>query len=265
VDKEDPPDPELRILSWNIDGLDDRSDDISGRTLWVVHEINRLRPHVVFFQELIESNMSLIEKKCTSSFHIFRQSRPSQPYFVAILVHKASMILLSSHSTVVPFPSSRMGRSGVFVSAQVRDHSERIGFLTGHLESLREGSAERMNQFNICEQFIAQQKHIVDFCVFGGDLNARDNEIPKNLEDCDAWSLAGRPGDHQFTWDMVCNQNLSAMSNGGKPRCRFDRVYIVPQRQVKVFQLVGTDPVPGLAAGRFASDHFGLFVSVSLR
>jgi hypothetical protein len=52
----------IRVLSWNIDGLDDHSneEDMLGRTMWIIKEINRLRPHVVFLQELIDFNYQIV-------------------------------------------------------------------------------------------------------------------------------------------------------------------------------------------------------------
>jgi len=265
----DPPERTLRVLSWNIDGLADEDDenDLLGRTLWVIKEINRLRPHVVFLQELVYPNYAIIENQCKNSFHIYKQHDPNLPYFVAILIHKSSMTLHPPMQSVdVPFPSSKMGRGGVFISASLRKSQIRFGFLTAHLESMKDEYTERRRQFEICQNFIKSYP-VVDYTIFGGDLNARNAEVPPSLHPHDCWILAGKPTDHEYTWDLALNNN-SSFPNGAKPRCRFDRIYLVPGENVSKFcsienfQLVGTSPVIGL--GRFASDHFGILISVAL-
>jgi endonuclease/exonuclease/phosphatase family metal-dependent hydrolase len=269
------PSDTLRVLSWNIDGLDENSDmeDILGRTLWVIREINRTRPHVVFLQELVELSISIIEQQCKNSFHVFRQINCTQPYFVAILVHKSTMDIVGRPEPI-PFPKSVMGREGLLVTARLRnvDHlSSPISFITAHFESTREFAVERKNQFETCWKFIqgkssSPTNNNHSFTVFGGDLNARDSDVPKILSNLDCWVLAGKPTEHQYTWDLVRNKN-SVFPDGAQPRCRFDRMYVVPGTQksvppIKDFQLVGTEPVPNR---RHASDHFGVLVEISLK
>ena len=256
----------IRVLSWNIDGLDDHSneEDMLGRTMWIIKEINRLRPHVVFLQELIDFNYQIVYQLLNGAFHIFKQEDCRQPYFVAVLVHKASMSVAGS-AQPVRFPFSKMGRGGVFVSVSLRGSSESVGLLTAHLESFRESASERKKQIELCWDFLENmiKKGIVNSTIFGGDLNIRDNEVPSNLAQSDAWIMAGRNKAHEFTWDLARNDNAQ-MPHGGKPRCRFDRFYVNSVKDVRVneFQLVGTDRVDGL--DRFASDHFGIFIDMMI-
>lgn len=259
----------IQVLTWNVDGLNENSDedDLLGRTLWIVQEIDRARPHVVFLQELVALSFSIIEQKCKNSFHVFRQVQSDQPYFVAILIHKATMDIVGD-PVRVPFPNSQMGREGLFVSAKLKNKLQRatplIGFLTAHLESLRDYGSERKNQFEICTKFI-QNLTNVDFSVFGGDLNARDSDVPKAVTAHDCWVLAGRPPTHQYTWDLTLNKNVS-FPNGAQPRCRFDRMYLIPGKDPKdhtvtQFRLIGTEPIPNL---RHPSDHFGVLVGIKV-
>ena len=252
----------LRVMSWNIDGLDNNSneEDMLGRTLWVTKEINESRPHVVFLQELIEFNFQIISQYLSGAFYIFKQQECNQPYFVAILVHKATMSIHHPGVTI-PFPSSKMGRGGVIVAASLKSSNVKIGFVTAHLESLRESSSERIRQFGICTDAAdsAISSGAVDVCVFGGDLNIRDNEVPTAFRSRDCWTLAGKPKNHEFTWDLTLNDN-ARMPNGAKPKCRFDRIYVIGSKlSVEEFKLVGTERVQGL--DRFASDHFGILAS----
>ena len=243
----------LRVLTWNIDGLDNHSDeiDILGRTLWVIDQIATLCPHVVFLQELIEYNYSILFQKLGSAYHFIKQENCAQPYFVAILIHKRTMEYHSPGR--IPFPTSKMGRSAVYLKARLQGTTEWIGFITAHLESLAESSVERKSQLNLCLD------HATGPTLFGGDLNIRDTEVPSHLTDC--WVLAGSNKEHQYTWDMSRNDNPKMT---GKPRCRFDRLYALNfEPLITKFELVGTERVVGL--GRFASDHFGIFLEIAIK
>ena len=255
------------MLTWNVDGLNENAevDDLLGRTLSVIEEILRIRPHVVFLQELVNFSFSIIDQRCRNSFHIFRQSNCDKPYYVAILVHKATM-QVEGAPMPVRFPKSLMGREGLYVAVKMKDdlRSPLIGFLTAHLESTRDYACERKNQYELCVKFIQNQQ--IDFCVFGGDLNARESDVPKSISCFDCWTLAGRPSDHQYTWDLARNKNVR-LPNGAQARYRFDRIYFIPSRdtgklELSKFELVGTKPIPNLG---HASDHFGILAEISLK
>lgn len=255
---------ELKILTWNIDGLDNNSndEDMLGRTLWVVKQISELRPHIVFLQELVDLNYQILARLLGKSFHIYVQENAEHPYFVAILVSKQAADGLVGKPEMIKFPTSKMGRAAIFVSVRLQGFPTEMGFITSHLESLRESSNERRDQLSMIDAFIRKRSEKVIF--FGGDLNIRDNEVPGRWKDC--WIIAGKDKAEEFTWDLSRNSNAK-MPNGSQPRCRFDRMYIfdesnvVPFVEVKKVQLVGTTPVDGLE-GRFASDHFGVLTTV---
>ena len=262
-------DDELRVLSWNVDGLDSEGDDVEdmlGRTLWIVKTINECRPHVVFLQELIDFNLQIFRETLGKSYTVIVQSNPRQPYFVGILVHKATVDILGAPSDI-PFPTSKMGRGGVAVRMKLKGSTNTYECITCHFESLRESSGERIYQLSIMDDYIRkQQKNENHHCtvIVGGDLNIRDNEVPNEWKVRDSWILGGRDKENEFTWDLQLNDN-ARMPNGGKPRCRFDRLYLFSSKnktQVpKAFSLVGKERVPGL--GRFASDHFGILLSLA--
>ncbi len=258
----------MRVMTWNIDGLDSEHEieDMLGRTLWVVKTINEERPHVVFLQELIDFNMRVLTQALGKAFHIFTQQDPSMPYFVAILVHKATVSVLGNPKPI-PFPSSKMGREGLSIQVRLKSASPTnppVECITAHLESLRESSRERVNQLSILDEHISDSfRSGTKRIVFGGDLNIRDSEVPSDWMSRDCWIQTGRNKEHEFTWDLMRNDNAQ-MPNGGKPRCRFDRMYSFSSPQesnisVESFSLVGTERVEGL--DRFPSDHFGLVVS----
>jgi len=254
---------ELRVMSWNVDGLDsDAADeeDILGRTLWVVKVINESRPHVVMVQELIDFNLAIFREALGKSFHIYIQKHPALPYFVGILVHKGTVDVVEGPRDI-SFPGSRMGRGALSVTVRLKNGSQKFECITAHLESMRESSSERVNQLAIVDRHISQQLRSEEAnIIFGGDLNIRENEVPKDWKDKDSWVLAGKDKYHEYTWDLHRNDN-ARMPNGAKPRCRFDRMYMFPKNgeNIKSFELVGTERVVGL--GRFPSDHFGLLAT----
>jgi tyrosyl-DNA phosphodiesterase 2 len=258
---------ELRVLSWNVDGLDSMEDDVTdilGRTLWIVKTINERRPHVVLVQELIDFNLNIFKETLGRAFHIYLQKDPKQPYFVGIFVHKATVDVVGEPADI-PFPTSKMGRGALGLKVEIKGNNKIYECITCHLESLRESSGERSNQLAIVDSHIRQslrrEKDIR--IILGGDLNIRENEVPSEWKRKDCWVLSGRNPDNEYTWDLMLNDNAT-MPHGGKPRCRFDRFYVFSNEEddkyVKSFSLVGKERVEGL--GRFPSDHFGIMVSL---
>jgi exonuclease III len=265
---------DLRILSWNVDGLDsttDEEEDMLGRTLWVVKVVNEMRPHVVLFQELVEFNFSILKQALGKAFHIFAQQVQNQPYFVATFVHKATIEIIGP-STRIPFPTSKMGREALSVSVKLKSapESETVEVVTCHMESLREGSDERRHQLSILNSHVHRSLHGgIKSVIVAGDLNIRDNEVPTGWKEKDCWAIAGSNKDNEFTWDLTKNDN-ARMPNGSKPRCRFDRMYLFDSGdkvsswyKVHSFQLVGMERIEGL--DRFPSDHFGIFLTLRPR
>jgi len=57
------PNPNLTVLSWNVDGLDERN--VMERTGKVCHIINSLKPDAVFLQEVIPKSLSIFQSKCS--------------------------------------------------------------------------------------------------------------------------------------------------------------------------------------------------------
>ena len=54
--------PNLTVLSWNVDGLDERN--ILERTRKICHTINLRKPDVVFLQEVIPQTLAIYQAKC---------------------------------------------------------------------------------------------------------------------------------------------------------------------------------------------------------
>ena len=75
----------------------------------------------------------------------------------------------------------------------------------------------------------------------------------------------GSPTEAEFTWDMSENDNM-VMQGDREPRLRFDRIFLRPAQTGKVvkpqiFTHIGKQR---LGCGRFASDHWGIWLEFSV-
>ena len=251
----------LLLLSWNIDGLDER--DLEERTTAVCQTILLKQPHVVFLQEVIHQTLKILQQKLKTKYHFFVPSNPPVHYFVAVLVKKdASGGLVPGSHTSHSFPGSRMGRQLLEVPLSFRGVD--YIFLTSHLESLKDSSAERKAQLKAAFEVMVKAGKEWKACVFGGDLNIRDAElksvgIPEGI--ADAWQACGSDPESKFTWDVKNNDNLD-WRYPNRPQARYDRVFFTTggsgRLQPRLFELVGQDRLHN--CGRFPSDHWGIWV-----
>ncbi|OQV21102.1 putative Tyrosyl-DNA phosphodiesterase 2 [Hypsibius exemplaris] len=249
----------FRLITWNIDGLDQQGIGI--RTQEVVAEILRKDPDVVLLQEVVQESRDILTARLGSvyGFHFGEQAQ----YYTAILLKKQTVQL--ERSDLFPYPDSTMGRNLLTVMASWSGIP--MTFMTSHLESCKEGTKERHAQLALCFQRMTAQ-NAVRTVLFGGDLNAREtlreNDVkiagglPANVRDL--WVEGGSRPEVRYTWDCATNVNAGALISHGKPRCRFDRLYLRPSQQqqlrFKFFGFAGIDKVPH--SQRYASDHWGL-------
>ncbi|XP_052249406.1 tyrosyl-DNA phosphodiesterase 2-like isoform X2 [Dreissena polymorpha] len=249
----------IRVLSWNIDGLD--KDSLRSRTQAVCETIKREDPHVVFLQEVVVETQEIIQELCPL-YHMIPGNE--EAYFAAILVKIGDVQV--EETKILPFPNTVMLRNLISLKCIVK--GEKFVMMTSHLESTKEYSKERQEQLKQCFKYIgARDKGYT--VIFGGDLNLRDNEIdaigglPENIYDI--WEITGKRPEAKFTWDLMRNDNLR-MPNRFKPRCRFDRLYIrhSEQKEVKAeyFELCGLERLRNVQ--RFCSDHWGLLAHFNI-
>ena len=251
----------LSLLSWNIDGLDER--DLEERTTAVCQTILLKQPHVVFLQEVIHSTLHLLQQKLKTKYHFFAPSSPPAHYFVVILVKQDSSgtDLVPGSLTTHSFPGSRMGRQ--LIELPLTFHGVDCLFLTSHLESMKDHSVERKAQLRAAFDAMLKGRGQGRACVFGGDLNVSEAEIksvgvPEGV--FDAWQACGSNIETKFTWDLKGNDNLN-WSYPNRPQARYDRVfYTSPSGTLgaRVFELVGQDRLHDCR--RFPSDHWGIWV-----
>lgn len=249
----------IRLLSWNIDGLDRRN--LQSRTLGVCDTINKEDPDVVFLQEVVPDSAEIIQEKCPL-YHMIPGN--DEGYFVAVMLKTGSTQV--EETKILPFPNTVMMRNLLTVKCTVK--GEKVFLMTTHLESTKNYSKARKEQLGQCFTYI-QKREKERTVVFGGDLNLRDNEIteiggiPESL--FDIWEVTGKRPEAKFTWDTQRNDNLEWGARY-KPKCRFDRLYIRHSEpstlKPEYFELIGLERLK--SCQRFCSDHWGLLTHFNI-
>ena len=249
----------LKLLTWNIDGLDDR--DGHKRTLAVCEKVQEMQPDILFIQEVIPQSWNTLTSHLKNYEHFCKDNAFYSYYFHIISVHK-DILKLIGDIKITDFPGSEMGRH--LLSCQVQFGKIPIYLLSSHLESILEEAPERKCQLNEVFSQMSALREKGAICIFGGDLNVRDDEVrsvgvPDGI--IDVWEACGSPEAHRYTWDSKTNDNFPWKSPD-EPQVRLDRLYLCPADEEKIrpqsFTLIGTDRIPSI--GRFPSDHYGIYV-----
>ncbi|XP_055339658.1 tyrosyl-DNA phosphodiesterase 2-like [Paramacrobiotus metropolitanus] len=251
----------FRIVSWNVDGLDDES--LMARTCGVISEIQLKKPDVVFLQEIVDTNLAILQSQLGTAYLL--RTGGSEGYFTATLLSRETMQL--EDDNIVPFPNTRMGRNLLIVNALFDGIP--LCLINSHLESTKDAAEERKHQ--LADAFVRMREAPVERTViFGGDLNLRDSElraiggIPSRI--VDLYTVTGSRKECENTWDT--QRNVNAMQKVGrsvkKIICRFDRLYFRPSETRCAllplhFNLVGLRKAP--SSQKFPSDHWGILVT----
>ena len=187
-------------------------------------------------------------------------------YFNAILIRSSSEIVTDvSKLEYLAFESSEQGRHSL--THPIRFAGADLILMTSHLESCKENSQERKRQFREIILYMRKRPSNVNV-IFGDDTNLRDKEVDTvgglPTEVLDAWVSCGSPPHAEYTWDMSENDNLDM--GGTEPRLRFDRIFYRPAEngkevKSKAFTLIGKQR---LSCGRFPSDHWGIWLELSI-
>jgi len=251
----------LKLLSWNIDGLDPKNG--YERTLAVCEKVREIKPDVLYFQEVIPLSWNTLTSYLMEYQHFCKDNTLS--YFHTISIHKDTVEIMGDKK-ITDFPSTNMGRH--LLNCHVKFGKIPIHLLSSHLESTSQVGPERKRQLREVFTQMTGIKDKGDVSIFGGDLNLRDKEvqsvgIPDGI--VDVWKACGSPKDHQYTWDIQTNDNLT-WEYPNKPRARYDRLYFGPANEERIapqgFKLIGTDRVASIK--RFPSDHYGIYVEFVL-
>ena len=219
-------------------------------------------------QEVIPFTFNYIKSSC-QDYNIFSTFDQAPSYYFTILMTRSTTFLVPT-CQIVKFANSKQGRNLNVVTGTFQ--GKNVTVMTSHLESTKPSSLVRMKQLKkVWEEMVSQDpSHTV---VFGGDTNLRAIEVVetrgKNQELSDkiddVWEKLGSPDDTRYTWDCLKNDNQIKDS---PIRARYDRLFIRHQdlndathfHPVSI-ELVGTDRLP---CGMFPSDHWGLFVRLSV-
>ncbi|CAM4805478.1 unnamed protein product [Rotaria magnacalcarata] len=252
----------FKLMSWNIDGLDEYAAEI--RTRGVIDVIKKEEPDAVFLQEVVPPTVNFIQNSLPE-YQFYAGN--TQGYFVVILTRRD---MFSVHgSEVVRYPGTNMNRNLLIVHARYKN-SINIDLMTSHHESCAQpvSSHQRVEQLLLC--FKRMKDAPLDRVVlFGGDLNMRENElqkaghIPTGM--CDLWIETGKPEECAYTWDMKMNTNKDFSSSVSPPRARFDRLYFRPSNRPDLkfqpinFELKGLEKISSVQ--RFCSDHWAIQAS----
>ncbi|GFO05870.1 tyrosyl-DNA phosphodiesterase 2-like [Plakobranchus ocellatus] len=216
----------VRILSWNIDGLD--PGNLQSRTEGACAVLLQEHPEVIFLQEVVKRSLDIIRARMEGKYTVLTGDEDTinrlGAYFTAMLLRKDSVTL--ERVRVMDYPGSSMSRDLMEVQAQVKGIP--MVLLTSHLESTKDYAAERRRQLKTAFDQMLEAPP-VRTVVFGGDLNLRDKELSglsaKPPGVYDLWECTGKREEAKFTWDLMINDNKQ-MANKFQPRCRFDRLYI---------------------------------------
>lgn len=251
----------LKLLCWNIDGLDHR--DTIERAEAVCDIIVSNGPHVVFLQEVVPSTWKIILVRLGGQYDCYCKEATDR-YYPVILVLKTPDITTVGALKCTPFPTSTMGRH--LLELDITYRGVAVHLMASHLESQKDHATERKKQleavFGVLNSLQASRT-----CIFGGDLNVRDEEVaavglPANT--VDVWQACGGKVADKYTWDVSCNDNLE-WPYPNKPKLRFDRTFLGQAKAAlrpTSFSLVGKERLP--SCKRFPSDHWGLLMEFSL-
>ena len=254
----------FKLLSWNIDGLDER--DLRERTAYVCNVILLKRPHVVYLQEVVDPSWGpLIVTKLGRVYNCYTSPNPPEHYYNAILTLKEDLTVAGSGLQVLDF-ESRMGRH--LLQLSVKFAGVELEVMTSHLESLKDYGGERVRQLKLVFEKMVELQKSNRISIFGGDLNLREAEVkrakvPANI--VDVWEACGKQVEHQYTWNVAENDNLD-WPYPNRPKTRFDRVYLSPcdgALRPKTFELIGKERIS--PCERFPSDHWGLWMEFEVK
>ncbi|XP_057291082.1 tyrosyl-DNA phosphodiesterase 2-like isoform X1 [Hydractinia symbiolongicarpus] len=252
---------ELKILSWNIDGLDKEELDV--RTIAVSEVINNSLADVIMLQEVVDESLTVLQALCPSYEFVVHQVA----HYYTIVMLKTDENLTFRNKNIVEYPSTSMGR--YLLKCSLVFFGQTIVVMATHLESTKEAKFERKNQLRICFDSMSSTSDN-EIIVFAGDLNIREQEI-KELGGLpagvlDSWVVNGSKPNVRFTWDLMQNDNLQ-FAGSSQPRARYDRMFFKAAEDKEVqctsFLLVGMERIE--ACRKFPSDHFGILATLNYR
>jgi len=245
--------PDVTILSYNIDGLDEEALGI--RFTGVLTIVAKVNPDIIFFQEFVKELEPKLRSMLAKQYEIFT-GECGVPYYTVTCVAKC--IRVSKNEILKFYCGTQMGRNLLCVEGKWGELNVRL--INSHLESCWDQAEIRKLQFSQAMEKMKEYSSQPDtLSIFGGDLNLRDPEVsnvPAGVQD--VWIATGSNPALKYTWDTKLNTNKETKR---AVRNRFDRFYAKSPYQQMEFRLEGRQKIKN--CGRFPSDHFAIVTKFS--
>ena len=245
----------LRLLTWNIEGLNPHL--AIKRALAVCDEIEKHVPDVVYLQEIIQITWDAITDRLQDKYYCYRDVTPRR-YFHILMIRINSDVEVESYRNVevMKFPNTTQSRHLLHIP--VTFCHLKLHFLTSHLESLDKDEPKRKDQLKtVFELMSSLTESQGKTCIFGGDMNITGNEVeragfPDNFGD--VWEMCGSDMTKRYTWESI------------DPWRRLDRLHMCPKDsplQPDTFDLVGDTRLINYSV--YPSDHLGVWTEFVLK
>jgi endonuclease/exonuclease/phosphatase family metal-dependent hydrolase len=248
----------MRVLTWNLNGLDDQKVDerteaavfiaVTGLTMRQLAsgKTPHHPPDVLLFQEVTERTFEahLNTHLPRGGYSLYPAVAPEREVFEVVAVRQPARIVTAE---TVPLERSLYGRNLHVVDVDgLPGIDGPVRFLTAHFDSGVEEGAARIAATRQVAAAMDERS------IFGGDTNLRTAEwdqASEHVSVTDAWEAVGSPPDLKRTWRMF------------ERGARFDRVWLGSGLQATQMSGLGTKALPGLPRG--PSDHIGLLVEIT--
>lgn len=230
--------PALRVLTWNLNGLDtarldqrmeracmelvlgmDLRDAMAGRS-------GPPTPDVLCLQEVVRRvQLAKLRPHLTAAgFTLYPETPPREDGDYVLVAVRAPWRIVQGSWT--RFEESPLARG--WLELTIEHDGARARVLTAHMESLRSGKEPRIAQ---ALELDARLRADDTPAVFAGDTNLRADEVERATEagftSKDAFVLAGSPRAHRYTW----------WPEESERGMRFDRIWLDPTTPFSVDEL----------------------------
>lgn len=218
---------DLRVLTWNVDGLNEsqlgeRMERLCLEIL-VGGDLARAAagaptppmPHVLALQEVVRvAHRAYLGPHLSAAGYSLWPDAPlvDREYYEVLAVRAPWTFERCERR---PFEDSPLARACTIATLRHGASEQRVTVMTGHLESLRNGSDARLSQAREIASWMQGEPHPA---IFAGDTNLRDAEweaIEGELGVRDVFVELGSPRSARVTW----------RPENGRAGFRFDRVW----------------------------------------